>query len=404
MAAHRDILRILLLLGLCVSASLGQLIPVADFSMGADLSFLKQQEDAGTKFRDSTLVKPGLEIFKNHGYSWVRLRLFHSPTDLPNNLEYTVAMAKQAKGLGFKFLLDFHYSDTWADPGQQLTPASWKGLSHNVLVDSVYRYTRAVMLRFRQEGAYPDMVQVGNEINSGMMLPDGASGNFKNLADLLKAGIRGIDSSTIAVTGGLGTSRAMSKPKIMIHIAAGGDKSFTQWFFNSIIANGVAFDVIGQSYYPLWHGTLDDLRANLTFMGQTYAKDIFVVETAMTAFPNGTSPFPLNDSGQVLYLQELEKIIRATPNQLGRGLMWWEPTGNAYLGTSRGLFDRQGNARLSMKVFDGQGIVSGLGSFFTARSKGLSILFRARLGYLADGRHLPLPFLTRSSNRTILRF
>jgi arabinogalactan endo-1,4-beta-galactosidase len=102
----------------------------ADYAIGADLSFLKQAEDQGTVFRDGGAGKPGLQIFKDHGYNWIRLRLFHTPTKLPNNLDYTIAMAKEGKKLGFKFLLDFHYSDTWADPGHQVIPEAWKNLSH----------------------------------------------------------------------------------------------------------------------------------------------------------------------------------------------------------------------------------------------------------------------------------
>lgn len=351
-------LSLIWLLGSSPSPAVAQTLPIPDFSAGADLSFLKQQEDAGMKFRDSGSVKPGLAIFKGHGYGWIRLRIFHTPTSLPNNLEYTLALAKQAKALGFKFLLDFHYSDTWADPGQQAPPKAWLGLNHAALVDSVYAYTRATVARFRREGVPPDMIQIGNEINSGMMLPDGSSANFTNLGDLLKAGVRGVDSGSLAEeSGSLPNGKS---PLIMIHIACGGDQGATKWFFDNVAANGVRYDVIGQSYYPLWHGTFDDLRANLDFMGRTYAKDIFVVETAMTPYPDGTYPLPLTDEGQVRYLQELEKVVRAAPNKRGRGLMWWEPTGNDYLGTSRGLFDKQGNARPAMKVFDSLAVSSSL--------------------------------------------
>ncbi|MGD0384360.1 MAG: glycosyl hydrolase 53 family protein, partial [Thermoguttaceae bacterium] len=102
----------------------------ADFAVGADLSFLKQAEDRGTVFKDNGQAKPGLQIFKEHGYNWIRLRLFHTPTQLPNNLEYTIALAKEAKKLGFKILLNFHYSDTWADPQKQFIPKAWKDKSH----------------------------------------------------------------------------------------------------------------------------------------------------------------------------------------------------------------------------------------------------------------------------------
>ena len=98
-----------------------------EYAIGADLSFLKSAEDRGFHSKKSD-VKPGLQIFKDHGYNWIRLRLFHTPTELPNNLEYTIALAKRAKEMGFKFLLDYHYSDTWADPGKQYIPKAWKGM------------------------------------------------------------------------------------------------------------------------------------------------------------------------------------------------------------------------------------------------------------------------------------
>ena len=112
-------------------------VNAADYAVGADLSFLKQAEDRGTVFKDDGQAKPGLQIFKDHGYNWIRLRLFHTPTQLPNNLEYTIALAKEAKKLGFKFLLNYHYSDTWADPGKQFMPKAWKGKSHAELVEAV---------------------------------------------------------------------------------------------------------------------------------------------------------------------------------------------------------------------------------------------------------------------------
>jgi len=110
--------------------------------VGADVSFLGQAEQQGTIFKDSGTGKAGLEILKAHGYNWVRLRLFHTPVELPNNLDYTIALAKNVKRLGFKFLLDYHYADDWADPGKQPLPNAWQGKSHAELVTAVFAYTR----------------------------------------------------------------------------------------------------------------------------------------------------------------------------------------------------------------------------------------------------------------------
>src|SRR5580704_1921486 len=141
----------------------------ADYAVGADLSFLKQAEERGTVFKDNNQPKPGLQIFKDHGYNWIRLRLFHTPTQLPNNLNYTIALAQAAKKLGFRFLLDYHYSDTWADPGKQFLPKAWEGMSHAQLVKTVFEYTKQTVTAFRESGVLPDMVQIGNEVINGML-------------------------------------------------------------------------------------------------------------------------------------------------------------------------------------------------------------------------------------------
>src|SRR5262249_44730329 len=144
----------------------------ADYAVGADVSFLKQAEDRGTAFKDEGKARPGLRILQDHGYNWGRLRLFHSPQALPNNPASTITLARTAREQGFKFLLDFHYSDTWADPGKQYTPAAWKGKSHEELVRAVFEYTRETIAAFRAAGVLPDMVQVGNEVINGMLWPD----------------------------------------------------------------------------------------------------------------------------------------------------------------------------------------------------------------------------------------
>src|SRR3990172_4862989 len=128
------------------------------YAIGADVSFLAHAEKNGTAFKDGGRAKPGLQIFKDHGYNWVRLRLFHSPTRLPNNLAYTIEQAQAAKKLGFKFLLNYHYSDTWADPQKQDIPAAWEEMSHEELVEAVFAYTHDTIAAFREAGVMPDMV------------------------------------------------------------------------------------------------------------------------------------------------------------------------------------------------------------------------------------------------------
>ncbi len=319
----------------------------ADYAVGADLSFLKQAEDRGVVFKDGGAPKPGLQIFRDHGYNWIRLRLFHTPTQLPNNLEYTLAMARAARQLGFKFLLNFHYSDTWADPGKQFIPKAWEGMPPEKMAQAVFEYTRDTIAAFREQGALPDMVQVGNEITNGMLWPFGRlPENWDNFAAFIRAGIAGIEA-------GKGN---MQRPRIMIHIDKGGDKVKTKWFFDKLNSYDVNYDVIGQSYYPNWHGTLLDLRDNLIFMALEYKKDIIVVETGYSnqAPQNAAArmvPFAETPEGQKEFLEEVNRIVMMTPNGLGKGVFWWEPAAGLGRG-GRGFFDKEGNALPVMTVFD----------------------------------------------------
>lgn len=339
-----------LVLVICVTAGLAagrsDRLWAGDYAIGADLSFLRQAEQGGTVFRDDGQARSGLEIFKNHGYNWIRLRLFHTPTRLPNNLEYTVALAQDAKKLGFRFLLNYHYSDTWADPGKQFIPKAWEGKSHEELVQAVYEYTQDTILAFRDANALPDMVQIGNEISNGMLWPDGRlPDNWDNLADLLHAGIKGVEE-------GRGDA---PRPLIMIHIDKGGDWRATKWFFDKWHSYGINYDVIGQSYYPWWHGSLLDLRENLIFMANEYKKDIILVEVAYNWRPaeyrNKPSPFPETPEGQRQFLDEVHRAVLTTPGNRGKGVFWWEPAVQGGL-RNRGFFDDDGNALPVITVFD----------------------------------------------------
>jgi arabinogalactan endo-1,4-beta-galactosidase len=319
-----------------------------EFAIGADLSFLKAAEDNGFQFKEDGVATPGLEIFKDHGYNWIRLRLFNNPTELPNNLDYTIALAKQAKAMGYKFLLDYHYSDTWADPAKQYTPKAWESLTHQELVKAVFDYSRETMTRFREAGAFPDMVQPGNEVINGMLWPDGKlPENWDNFADLTRSAINGI----------LAGCGDQPRPKIMIHIDQGGNIEKTRYFFDKILSYGIDFDIIGQSYYPWWHGSLMDLHENLAFMAKTYKKPIILVEVAYCSEPSEyikkPGPFPETPEGQREFLEEVTKMVLETPDNLGAGIMWWEPAtaGLGHVG-ARDFFDDQGNVLPVINVYD----------------------------------------------------
>jgi arabinogalactan endo-1,4-beta-galactosidase len=317
------------------------------FINGADVSFLRDLESKGVVFKDGGQAKPGLEILRSHGYNWIRLRIMNEPSPLPNTLAYTLAEAKAAKALGFRLLLDFHYSDDWADPEHERTPKAWAKLSHDELVKAVFNFSRDTVAAFRLQGTMPDMVQVGNEVTAGMLWPDGRlPDRWEQFSELVTAGVRGVEA-------GKGD---LPRPAIMIHIDRGGDIERTQWFYDHLIVNHVPFDVIGQSYYPWWQGSLDDLRKNLAFMATRYKKPIILAETAYDwhygeDFAGKKREFPETPEGQREYLAAVVEVVKQTPNGLGRGVFWWEPMAEGAI-AKRGIFDDEHNALPVIQVFD----------------------------------------------------
>ncbi|MEX2601772.1 MAG: glycosyl hydrolase 53 family protein [Balneolaceae bacterium] len=318
-----------------------------NYAIGADLSFLKMAEEQGMEFKVNGEVKPGLEIFREHGYNWIRLRLFHSPDRLPNNLEYTIELAKEAKARGFKFLLNYHYADSWADPGQQPIPAAWEGLDIHTLADSVFEYTRDTITAFREAGVMPDMVQPGNEIRNGMLWPIGRlPENWDNFAALIKAGIDGVDA-------GRGTA---PRPLMMVHYDQGADAAGSKVYYDTFHSYGIAYDVIGLSYYPWWHGSLLELRENLLSLVRNYDQDIIVVEAAYNWRPGeyedpSTAPFPESPEGQREYLESVNDILLSIGSEQIKGIFWWEPAVSGGLGR-RSFFDADGNALPVINVFN----------------------------------------------------
>lgn len=336
----------------CILACVGQGLG-ADFMKGADLSMLQHLQDHGVEYRQDGKVRDPLLIFKEHGCNWIRLRLFVAPNGREgqvNTLSYTLRLAKRVKQAGLDFMLDLHYSDQWADPGHQTIPAEWKALSHAQLVERVGAYTRETVAAFHREGCPPGMVAVGNEITNGMLWPDAgpltSEAKWDHLADLLKAAIRGMREGESGTTS-----------KVMIHLDKGGNREACRWFFDNLQRRDVPFDVIGLSYYPFWHGTLADLKSNLAALGQTYKKDIIVVETAydMSGGPQKDLPFPPTEAGQQAFLEELIRVVAATPDGRGKGVCYWAPewiSGSQWDGPkwskqneNRALFDEQGNPR-----------------------------------------------------------
>jgi arabinogalactan endo-1,4-beta-galactosidase len=339
------------------------------FLAGVDFSLVGLYETRGLAYRDAGAQQDPFRILKDHGVNCIRLRLFtssaeqaeKSPYNYGNNLAYTVPIAARVKKAGLKFMLDFHYSDTWADPAHQAKPSAWEGLDFNQLEQKMYAYNRDCMAAFERAHAVPDYVQVGNEITPGMVWPDGRVGGpndtpeqWNKLGRLMKAAIRGIRA---------GAGRRM--PKIVIHLDRGGDWAATRWFFDHIKAQDVPFDIIGESYYPFWHGTLDDLRTCLDNAAARYQKPVIVAETD---FPwvdrdgDGDLASPIlgikpGKDGQVEYIHALAAVVRAVPGNRGVGIFWW---GTEYLPLpgvnlagfdSRSFFDHDGNALPGLDAF-----------------------------------------------------
>lgn len=291
--------------------------------MGADISFLPELEARGIRFSDKGVEKDAIAILKDHGFNYIRLRLFHSPERdsgyAPGkgfcNLDNTLAMAKRVKAAGMGLLLDFHYSDYWADPGKQYKPAAWRGLSFTQLKKELHDYTLQVMQALQAQGTLPDMVQVGNEINHGIVWPEGSISQPDSLAQLLVAGTAAVKKVAPATL-------------MMLHVALGGQNHESVFFIDEMVKRGVHFDLIGQSFYPKWHGTPDDLRDNLHDLAERYQRDVVVVEYSQLK-------------------EDVNRIAFSVPNNRGKGTFIWEP-----LNTWEKIFDEKGRSNDLILVFD----------------------------------------------------
>ncbi len=342
-----------------------------NFIIGMDMSTLPEMERGGVRYFEAGQEKGLLEIAKEHGVDYIRIRLWNDPYSEAGepfgagtcDLATVIGLAKRVKEMGFSFLLDFHYSDFWADPGRQLIPKDWRGLSFEELLDEIYNFSKETLVALREAGCMPDMIQVGNEITNGMLWPVGrvyldeeldeesrkvieglekegysdpedaqtARKGYRRLCALLNSAIAGIKEET-------------SIP-LMIHLERSFDCEAYREYFDQLVACGVEFDVIGLSYYPYWHHNMDELFANLNQLWQRYGKELFIAETsyaftckhfseeeedqALVVGPdfdwNGTTPleFPLTVEGQAAYYGELLRRLKEHPGV--RGVFYWEP-------------------------------------------------------------------------------
>jgi beta-galactosidase len=291
--------------------------------LGADISFLPELEAKGMKFYDQEGKQDdAINLLRINGFNYMRLRIFNDPANDSGyspkegfcGLKPTLEMAKRIKAAGMNILLDFHYSDYWADPQKQFKPQSWKNKSFTELKKSVYDYTLMVMNALKDQGTLPEMVQPGNEINHGIIWPEGHINNLDSLAQLLYAGIQAVKTVS-------------PKTVLMLHVALGGQQEESRFFFDQMTARGVPYDVIGLSYYPKWHNTLSDLEYNLEELSKRYQKDVIIVEySAMKP--------------------EVNKLGFSVPGTRGKGTCIWEP-----LNTWDKIFDQNGKANYKLRAY-----------------------------------------------------
>jgi arabinogalactan endo-1,4-beta-galactosidase len=291
--------------------------PKSAFAKGGDISWLPQMEASGFKFYDSNgVAQDCFKILKDHGFNTIRLRTWVNPSNSKTSghcsKEETVAMALRAKKWGMRILINFHYSDTWADPGKQNKPKAWEGHDFKTLQNDVYNYTFDVMNALKANGIYPEWVQVGNEIPSGMIYPEGSTDNWPQLAALINKGYDAI-------------KMVSPKSKVILHIDQGNNNErFRYWFDHAKIHNA-KYDVIGLSYYPYWLKgspdytlSIDDLGSNLNDMVVRYGKEVMIVEIG------GEATKPQNTFDMLIAVQQK---VKAVPNGKGLGVLYWEPQG-----------------------------------------------------------------------------
>jgi len=302
---------------------------------GADASWVTEMEASGRKFYNSAGTQMEcMALLKSLGMNTIRLRVWVNPTPSWNNAADVVAKAVRAKNLGLRIMIDFHYSDTWADPGKQTKPAAWNSLDLAGLKTALANHTTDVLNQLKTAGVTPEWVQVGNETNDGMLWPDGkASTNMGNFTQLVNAGydaVKGVFPSA----------------KVIVHISNGYDNSLFRWMFDGLKTNGAKYDVIGMSLYPSttnWSTYNTQCLTNMNDMVTRYGKEVMVVEVGMP----WDSPNECNS-----FLSDLITKIKSVPDKKGLGILYWEPEAyNNWNGYTLGAFDNSGKPTVALNAF-----------------------------------------------------
>lgn len=283
------------------------------FAKGADISWIPGMEARGHTWKDRWgTTRDVLDILRtDYGIESARIRVWVNPsTDYANgylNTEQAARLAQRAKNKGMRIMLTLHYSDSWADPGQQTKPAAWARLTDQQLMDTIWTYTRSVLTTMRSYGVTPTWVQIGNETNDGMLWPNGrasaSTAAMRNYAYFVTTGHNAVKSIDPSIT-------------TIVHLANGDNASLYTWNIGGIIAHGAQFDAIGMSLYPTastWSGAVDSATANMRNLKSQYGKDVIVSEIGM----------PYNQPAATRSF--ITKIIQSTSTAGGLGVFYWEP-------------------------------------------------------------------------------
>jgi len=322
---------------------------------GVDISSLPKNEDKGAVYRraDGRRQDP-VRILADAGVTHARLKVWVHPADGYNNKAHILPLARRLKRAGIGIWVDFHYSDTWADPAHQSKPAAWNDLDAPGLTRAVYDHTADVLGALRRQGTPADLVQIGNELNGGMLWPEGDWEHWDNLAAFLKAGLRAARDTTPRI-------------RTILHLANGGDNGLYRWWFDNAVSYGVDFDIIGLSYYPFWHGPVEQAAANMADITARYGKPCVIAETAYPFTLKSeddvndilndpsqlTEGFPATPDGQAAWLRAVADLAAAVPGGQGLGYCYWEGLWTYRAGSGWDPTDpASGNAWENLSLFD----------------------------------------------------
>lgn len=321
------------------------------FALGADISWVTQMEASGVKFYDAAGTQQDcFALMKSLGLNAIRLRVWVNPAGGWCGQDDVVAKARRAAALGMRVMIDFHYSDYWADPGKQNVPAAWMGHDITQLVADVANHTTAVLTALKAAGVTPEWVQIGNETNSGMLWPLGStSGGFANFALLVNAG----NDAAKAV---------FPSCKTIVHISNGYDDALFRWMFDGLTVAGARFDVIGMSLYPDatdWPEKDSECLDTMNDMVSRYGKQVMVCEVGM----DSSSP-----AASRAFLTDIIAKTKTVAGGAGLGVFYWEPECyGGWQGYSKGAFGPTGRPTLAMDAF-GVAAAAGAKSTFTSIS------------------------------------